>query len=106
MIRLEELDASLANDEVDVHTCIVGAVCEWTFRLKEGMMINPGPKEVLCKLKLNKNLTSGENSDGSGGKVTWRFMIAPGQSVTRTLYLLDIAASVAFDCRIALKDCP
>ena len=101
VVKLEELNSELTNDEIDVSTCIVGAVYDWTFRLKDGK--STGQKEVLCKLKLEKNLTSGvEGSE----KVTWRFKIAPGQTVTRTLYLLDIAASVGFDCRIAVKDCP
>lgn len=73
VVKLEELDESLANNEIEVQTCIVGAVYDWTFRLKEGR--SGGAKEVLCKLKLVKNLTNGVVGVE---KVDWRFKIAPG----------------------------
>mmetsp|Transcript_31911 Transcript_31911/g.37553 ORF Transcript_31911/g.37553 Transcript_31911/m.37553 type:complete len:111 (-) Transcript_31911:126-458(-) len=87
-VKLENIDPGLGNDEIDVRTCISGAVYEWTFRLKEGSAAasRGGSKEVLCKLKLEKNLTTGEKvtdeavaaAEAPSSKVSWRFKLAPG----------------------------
>ena len=99
-VKLEDIDETLVNKEVDIQTCIVGNVFDWTFKLKDG--VKSGSRHVLCKLKLLKNLTSGEANNDSN-KVVWHFNLAQGQKVSRSLYLLDIGSSVSFDCRIATK---
>ena len=58
-------------------------------------------KELLCKLKLKDNLTTGESDTD---RIVWRFTLAPNEKVTRSLYLLDIGSSVSFDCRIASRE--
>ena len=106
-IRLEDLDPSLTNEELDIQTMIVGSVFEWQFRLKNKPGTKLKPKEVLCKLKLAKNLTSGSSlpsGQTKQEKVTWRFVLTPDHQETRSVYLLDIAATVAFDCRVAVRD--
>ena len=85
------------NSEVDIQTCIVANAFDWTFALKESVHMD---KEILIKIKLIDNLTTGEENK----KVTWRFKLSPGQKVSRSLYLIDLAASVAFDCRVATRD--
>lgn len=65
--------------------------------MKENVLVD---KEILVKLKLVDNLTTGEGNT----KVTWRFKLSPGQKASRSLYLIDLAASVSFDCRVATRD--
>ena len=102
-VSLADIDESLNNREVDIMTCIVQNAFDWTFQLKEGITTK---KEILCKLKLEQNLTDGNTAEETKNKVVWRFTIAPGEKVTRNLYLLDIAKSVYFKCRIAIRDVP
>lgn len=107
VIKLEDIDPSLANEQLDIQTCIVDNTFDWTFTLKDHILED---KEILIKLKLVKNLTSGEeavdNNDSgkSASKVTWRFKLSPGQKVSRNLYLLDLGSSVQFDCRVATRE--
>ena len=75
-VKLEDIDETLVNKEVDIQTCIVGNVFDWTFKLKDG--VKSGSRHVLCKLKLLKNLTSGEANNDSN-KVVWHFSLAQGQ---------------------------
>lgn len=46
----------------------------------------------------------GESKKDMSKRVAWRFELAEGKKVSRSVYLLDIAAAVAFDCRIAVKE--
>ena len=78
--------------------------------MKDGVSERGKPVEVLCKLKLVKNLTSGmveESKDGKSSekeRVTWRFTLRLGEKVQRTLYLLDIGSAVEFDVRVATRE--
>ena len=44
--------------------------------MKDGVKV--GPKNVLCKLKLIKNLTTGEEENDTSNKVVWNFNLAKG----------------------------
>lgn len=74
MIKIEDIDPTLLNEELDIHTCIVNNTFEWKFALKDHVQ---SEKEILLKLKLVKNLTSGDD-DENPSKVTWRFKLSPG----------------------------
>ena len=68
-VKLQDIDAGFDSDEIEVQTSIVNQVYEWTFRLKAAKNngrrfkdAQQASKDVLCKLKLLKNLTSGERA--------------------------------------------
>ena len=53
------------DPDVDIQTCIVGNAFDWTFKLKDNeSSVSSLGKEILCKLKLVKNLTTGEGTMG------------------------------------------
>ena len=56
MVKLQDIDPSLTSDVLDIQTTILDNTFDWSFALKEGTQTS---KEVLVKLKLVKNLTSG-----------------------------------------------
>ncbi len=64
-VKLEDISQDLAQSELKVQTCIAGPTFEWIFSLNDKDSSEGKHKEVLCKLKLDKNLTSGQDQQST-----------------------------------------